>query len=147
MSKTAYLRPLITENFTFDFPSQFSTKELSSFIDNNYSQITSEASHDMQSIMRGSEVLWYIQSKTTKKIVGWVKFHFENSGQTIAKLYCELDGNLSSNNLSEISNRIAHICTNNLNLEKIIISSTLNDFICQELKIHYNMDNNKLILK
>lgn len=147
MSNTAYLRPLITENFVFDFPSHFSTKELSDFAKTDFKKTTTSASQNMQAIMGGSEVLWYIKSKATNTIIGFVDIHFENQEQSIAMLDYELSNKLSKIELVEITNRIVQICFINLKLRKIKVSSPLNDFICQELKIYYNMTNNEFILK
>ncbi|GKQ43269.1 hypothetical protein RD055328_11920 [Companilactobacillus sp. RD055328] len=139
MSKYAYLRPLVTPNFIFDFPSQFEIKKINEFISGNYNQTVKIANQNMQAIMSGSQLIWYIQSKNNNQIVGKLNLTFTNQELNTADIECFLSEELTDSQILEISQRVVHICTTNLELKDINIINSLNKITCQELKNHYNI--------
>ncbi|MGR3742382.1 hypothetical protein [Companilactobacillus sp. DQM5] len=142
MAEFSYLRPLMTKGYIFDFPSQFTTKQISEFSEEDYDTVTQKSSELMKEIMEGNVIFWFIQDKLSKKIIGLVKFNFKNN-----TLNAKLDSSLSDEDAHEISFRIAEICTINLNLQKFTISSRINNKVYTELLNYYNTINDTLILK
>lgn len=146
-NKTAYLRPLMTKNFIFDFPSFFTIKQTSSFTKNDYQKTIADSNSLMKAIMKGAESFWYIEAKKTEQIIGSVHLIYKNKDQTNAKLSITLSSQLSDEQITEIGHRILQLLTDNLSVKEVKLSSKLDVTIDNILLSHYDMDNDKLILK
>lgn len=146
-NKTAYLRPLMTENFIFDFPSFFTIKQTSNFTKNDYQDIISDSNSLMKAIMKGTESFWYIETKDSKEIVGSIKLDYTNSEQSKALLDVELSDSLEEKQITEIGFRILQLLTENLTIQELTLSSKLNVTVDNILRSYYDLANNKYILK
>lgn len=146
-NKTAYLRPLMTENFIFDFPSFFTIKQTSNFTKNDYQDIISDSNSLMKAIMKGTESFWYIETKDSKEIVGSIKLDYTNNEQSKALLDVELSDSLEEREITEIGFRILQLLTENLTIQELTLSSKLNVTVDNILRSYYDLANNKYILK
>lgn len=146
-NKTAYLRPLMTENFIFDFPSFFTIKQTSNFTKNDYQAIISDSNSLMKAIMKGTESFWYIETKQSEEIVGSIKLTYTDEQQSKAVLEVKLLNSLEEAQVTEIGFRILKLLTENLAIQELTLSSKLNVTVDNILRSYYDLANNKYILK
>lgn len=144
-NSTAYLRPLMTKKFTFDFPSYFSTKEISDYNQRDFQTTIKDSNQLMKNIMKGSESFWYIKTRQqNSRIVGKLKLSYQDLQQTQASLDLQLVDNLSSADITEISLRIKNLLVDNLKLTKITLLSPINGILKKNLDQYYQISTDQL---
>lgn len=132
MKKTPKLksyRPLITENFIWDFPSRLNLKTISEFLNEDIDPTTEYISNTAKVTMQNTGVYWFIQQKNTDKICASVSLSDPDfTKQTAALMVTFKD--LTDTQKDEIAQRLLVLLKDQLDLKEIEINEL--DHIIQE---------------
>lgn len=141
MTKLKSYRPFITENFLWEFPTHFKLKEASEFLGLSIAETTDYISHTAKEIMRNDGIYWFLQTKTTKKIIGLIALeNIDNSTATITVTLSDL----TVDSKNEIGQRLMTFVKEQIKLDTIKFMNL--DSVIQEnfIKNGYNITNKEL---
>lgn len=144
MIKVKSYRPLITEHLIWDFPSRYTLKTVSQYLNQDVAQITDFISETAKETMSNTSVYWFIEDKKNHQIISLIaikNIDFEHSSATLETTF---DDNISSGFYEEIINRLFMLINEQLDLSELqvekIPSNVTNFFTLNG----YSLNNNKL---
>lgn len=138
MPQTSYLRPLMTKDYLFDFPSHYTLKQICLYTKLDYHELHVVVNDLMKKIMDGSKLFYVISNKSSEEVIGYIEFTFETNDQKIAEFSSDLVPDLSVQDVNEIAKRAAEVVSMNLDLEKITFSSKNNDIVKESVQNAFN---------
>lgn len=139
-------RPFFTNNFCWDFPSRYSLKEVSEFLDEDIDPTTQYISNTAKVIMKNNGIYWFVQKKGMDQLSALISVSDinlrEHSG---ALLVTFKDEYLDDAGKKEIADRLLVFLRDQILLTEISINDL--DHLVQENFTNngYTISNNKLI--
>lgn len=138
MIKLKSYRPLITDNFIWEFPTHFKLKTVSQFLSESIEDTTDYISHSAKMVMHNKDIEWFLKKKDSDVIAAIVtvkNVDFENKSATLSVI---LSADLTADQIDEIAKRLLMFCKEQLKLETLTVEN-LNDTILKKFTLNgYN---------